>query len=146
LTFDVEIVDMGRALAFDLPFDPKEAFGKVRAPVRVTINGFEFRTTVGAMSGRYLIGLNKQVRVGAGVDPGDRVSVEVVPDEEPRTVEVPDDLSAALDPAVRAFFDSLSYTHRKEYVRWIEEAKRAETREARVAKAAAMLRDRIRHP
>ena len=93
VTFDVEIVDMGRALAFDLPFDPKEAFGKVRAPVRVTINGFEFRTTVGAMSGRYLIGLNKQVRAGARVDPGDRVAVEIVLDDEPRTVEVPEDLS-----------------------------------------------------
>jgi Bacteriocin-protection, YdeI or OmpD-Associated/Domain of unknown function (DUF1905) len=146
VTFDVEIVDMGRALAFDLPLDPKEAFGKVRAPVRVTINGYEFRTTVAAMSGRYLVGLNKEVRAGTGVGPGDLVRVEIVLDQEPRTVEVPVDLTEALDPDARAFLESLSYTHRKEYVRWIEEAKRAETREARVAKAAAMLRDRVRHP
>ena len=143
---EVEIVDMGPALAFDLPFDPKEAFGKVRAPVRVTINGFEFRTTVGAMSGRFLIGLNKEVRAGAGVAAGERVEVEIVLDDEPRTVEVPDDLAAALDPDARAFLDSLSYTHRKEYVRWIEEAKRAETRQARIGKAAGMLAERVRHP
>jgi Bacteriocin-protection, YdeI or OmpD-Associated/Domain of unknown function (DUF1905) len=146
MRFEVEIVDMGRALAFDLPFDPKETFGKVRAPVRVAINGYEFQTTVGAMSGRYLIGLNKQVRAGAGVEPGDRVSVELVLDDEERTVEVPEDLAAALDSDARAFFDSLSYTYRKEYARWIEEAKRAETRQARVAKAATMLRDGVRHP
>ena len=146
MKFEVEIVDMGRALAFDLPFDPKEAFGKVRAPVRVTINGYEFQTTVGAMSGRYLIGLNKQVRAGAGVSPGERVSVELVLDDEERTVEVPEDLATALDSDARAFFDSLAYTDRKEYARWIEDAKRAETRQARVAKAATMLRDRLRHP
>jgi hypothetical protein len=144
--FEVEIVPMGPALAFDLPFDPKAELGKVRAPVRVTINGYEFRTTVGAMSGRYLVGLNKEVRTGTGVSPGERVAVELVLDEEPRTVEVPSDLAAALDPEAREFFDSLAYTHRKEYVRWIEEAKREETRHARVEKAAAMLAERVRHP
>ena len=103
MKFEVEIVDMGRARAFHVPFDPKEAFGTVRAPVRVAINGYVFQTTVGAMSGRYLIGLNKQVRAGAGVAAGDRVAVELVLDDEERT-------------------------------------------EARVAKAATMLRDRVRHP
>ena len=98
------------------------------------------------MSGRYLIGLNKQVRAGAGVAPGDRVSVEIVLDDEERAVEVPEDLGAALDSDARAFFDSLSYTNRKEYARWIEEAKRAETRQARVAKAVTMLGKRVRHP
>ena len=59
---------------------------------------------------------------------------------------MPADLAAALDPDARAFLDSLSYTHRKEYVRWIEEAKRAETRQARIEKAAGMLAERVRHP
>jgi hypothetical protein len=143
--FEAEITAFGPAAAFDLPFDPKAEFGKVRAPVRVAINGYEFRTTVASMSGRYLVGLNKEVRAGAGIEAGDRVTVELVLDDEPRTVEIPDDLAAALDPESRSFLDGLAYTHRKEYVRWIEEAKRAETREARVAKAAAMLRDRVRH-
>ncbi len=86
------------------------------------------------------------MRAGAGVAPGDRVTVDLVLDEEERTVEVPDDLATALDADARAFFDALSYTHREEYVRWIEDAKRAETRHARVAKAVTMLRDRVRHP
>jgi uncharacterized protein YdeI (YjbR/CyaY-like superfamily) len=129
-----------------LPFDPKAELGKVRAPVRVTINGYEFRTTIGAVSGRYLIGLNKEVRAGTGVEAGERVAADIVLDEEPRTVELPADLAAALDPDARAFLDSLSYTHRKEYVRWIEEAKRDETRRSRVEKAAIMLADRVRHP
>ena len=146
MRFEAEITDHPPALGFDLPFDPKEEFGKVRAPVRVTINGYEFRTTVAAMGGRVFIGLNKDVREGAAVSPGDRVEVEVVLDTEPRTVAVPRDLEAALAPAEREFLESLSFTHRKEYVRWIEDAKRAETRQARIAKAAVMLADGVRHP
>ncbi len=146
MRFETEISDLPPALGFDLPFDPKEQFGKVRAPVRVTINGYEFRTTVAAMGGRVFIGMNSEVREGAAVSPGDRVEVEVVLDTEPRTVAVPHDLEAALAPAEREFLQSLSFTHRKEYVRWIEEAKRAETRQARIAKAVVMLRDGVRHP
>jgi hypothetical protein len=144
--FETEISDHPPALGFDLPFDPKDAFGKVRAAVRVTINGYEFRTTVVAMGGRVFIGLNREVRAAASVAAGDRVRVEVVLDDEPRTVEIPADLAAALEPAELAFLESLSFTHRKEYVRWIEDAKRAETRQARIVKAATMLRDGVRHP
>jgi len=144
--FEAEISDLPPSLGFDLPFDPKEAFGKVRAPVRVTINGFEFGTTVAAMSGRIFIGLNKAVQAGADVAAGDRVEVEVVLDDQPRTVEIPADLAAALDTDCRAFLESLSYTHRKEYVRWIEDAKRAETRRARIEKAVGMLGEGVRHP
>ncbi len=146
MRFEAEITEFGPALAFDLPFDPREAFGKVRAPVRATINGYEFRTTVASMSGRIVIGLNKEVRAGAGVAAGDRVAVDVVLDEEPRTVEIPADLAAVLDAESLAFLESLAYTHRKEYVRWIEDAKRAETRQGRIAKASVLLADRIRHP
>jgi hypothetical protein len=144
--FEVEIVDAPPALGFDVPFDPRAELGSVRAPVRVTINGFAFRTTIARMGGRTFVGLNREVREGTGVAVGDRVSVELVADEEPRTVEVPPDLAAALDGDRRAFFDSLSYTHRKEYVRWIEGAKREETRRARVEKAAAMLQAGVRTP
>src|SRR5262245_21946148 len=98
------------------------------------------------MGGRTVVGLNREVREGTGVAPGERVEVELVADDEPRVVEVPPDLAAVLDDDLRAFFDSLSYTHRNEYVRWIEEAKREETRTARVEKAAAMLRDGVRTP
>ena len=146
MRFEAEITDLPPSLGFDLPFDPKAELGKVRAPVRVTINGFEFRTTVVSMSGRVLIGLNKDVQRGTGVTPGDLVAVDLVLDEEPRTVEVPADLVEALDEGSREFLAGLSYTHRKEYARWIEEAKWPETRRARIEKAAAMLRERVRHP
>jgi hypothetical protein len=144
--FETEISDHPPALGFDLPFDPKEAFGKVRAPVRVTINGYEFATTVAAMGGRVFVGMNREVREGTGVEAGDRVEVELVLDDEPRTVEVPPDLAAALDRDERAFLDSLSFTHRKEYVNWIEGAKRMETRQARIEKTVTMLREGVRHP
>ena len=146
MRFEVEIVDAPPALGFDVPFDPKAELGKVRAPVRVTINGFTFRTTIARMGGRTFVGLNREARDGTGVAAGERVAVELVADDEPRTVEVPPDLAAALDGGRRAFFDSLSYTHRKEYVRWIEGAKRDETRRARVAKAAEMLEAGVRTP
>ena len=146
MLFDAKIVDLSPALGFDVPFDPKAELGKVRAPVRVTINGYTFRTTIASMGGRTFVGLNREVREGTGVAPGDRVAVELELDDAPRTVEVPPDLAAVLDEDLRAFFDSLSYTHRKEYVRWIEEAKRQETRRTRVEKAAAMLADGVRHP
>ncbi len=124
MRFEAEISDLPPSLGFDLPFDPKTELGKVRAPVRVTINGYEFRTTVVAMSGRVLIGLNKQVQAGAGVKAGDRVAVDVVLDDQPRTVDVPRDLAEALDDDSLAYLESLSFTHRKEYVQWVEGAKR----------------------
>jgi Bacteriocin-protection, YdeI or OmpD-Associated/Domain of unknown function (DUF1905) len=144
--FEAEIAEFGPALAFDVPFDPKAELGKVRAPVRVTINGYTFRTTIARMGGRTVVGLNSEVREGTGVAAGDRVAVELVADDEPRTVEVPPDLAAGLDGETRGFLDSLSYTHRKEYVRWIEGAKRAETRRARVEKAVELLRAKVRTP
>jgi len=146
MRFEVEIEELGPALAFEVPFDPKAVLGKIRAPVRVTVNGYAFRTTIASMGGRKLVGLNREVRDGARVAAGDRVQVELELDEAPRTVEVPPDLAAVLDDDLRAFFDSLSYTHRKEYVRWVEEAKREETRRARVQKAAALLRAKTRTP
>ena len=131
-----------------VPFDLKEVFGSGRPPVRATVNGYTFRTTLFTMGGRVLLGLNREVREAAKVEPGQKVSVELERDNEPRTVEVPSDLAAALDadPVVRETFDDLSYTHRKEYVRWIEEAKRTETRTRRVEKSVEMLREGIKTP
>jgi Bacteriocin-protection, YdeI or OmpD-Associated/Domain of unknown function (DUF1905) len=131
-----------------LPFDAGEAFGRVRAPVRATVNGHTFRTTTMRYGGVDLIGLNRNVRAAAGVDSGDTITVVLEPDEEPREVAVPRELSEALDadPALRSFFDGLSFTHRNEYARWIEGAKRAETRERRLARALELLRAGVRHP
>jgi uncharacterized protein YdeI (YjbR/CyaY-like superfamily) len=106
------------------------------------VNGHTWRTTVARMRGEFLVGLNRAVREEAGVEAGDTVEAEIELDTAPREVEVPKPLADALakDPAARAAFDGLSYTHRKEYARWIEEAKRDKTRERRVTKALEMLR------
>jgi Bacteriocin-protection, YdeI or OmpD-Associated/Domain of unknown function (DUF1905) len=116
--------------------------GAKRFPVVATVNGYTWRTTVAHMRGEFLVGLNRAVREEAHVEAGDTVEVEVELDTAPREVDVPKALADALaeDQAARAAFDGLSYTHRKEYARWIEEAKRDETRERRVAKALEMLR------
>jgi hypothetical protein len=117
--------------------------GKKRFPVRATINGYSWRTTVTPMRGENLLGLNKEVRTGAGVEAGDTVEVLIELDTEPREVDVPEALTAALatDSTARAAFDAMSFTHRKEYARWIEEAKREETRAKRVAQALELLRE-----
>ena len=131
----------------EIPLDVPAVFGARRAPVRGTVNGAPFRSTVAVYGGRFLLGLNRELREAAGgVAVGDSVVVELERDDEPRTVELPDDLRAALDDRLVVFFDSLSYTHQREYVRWIEEAKREETRRRRIERAAELLREGVRTP
>jgi hypothetical protein len=132
----------------EIPFDVKAVFGSGRPPVRGTVNGFPIRSRLVSMGGRYLLGLNREVREGAGVAGGDRVSVELELDEEPRVVDVPDELAAALeaDPDAGEIFDRLSYTHRREYAEWVASAKRDETRTRRVENTIAMLREGVKHP
>lgn len=90
-----------------------------------------------------VIGLDREVREAAGVEAGDTVPVILALDTEERTVEVPEDLATALagDAEAKAAFDGLAYTHRKEFARWVGEAKREETRERRAAQALEMLRE-----
>ena len=116
--------------------------GAKRFPVRATINGYSFRTTVTRMRGEFLLGLNREVRQSAGVEAGDSVEVAIELDTAPREVEVPEALAEALagDAAASAAFNALSFTHRKEYARWVAEPKREETRDRRVAKALEQLR------
>lgn len=104
--------------------------------VKVTVNGDQvFDLRIGRIRGETLLGFNKAVRTAAGVEAGDEVELSIVLDEAPREVDLPDDLAAALDadPAARAGFDALAPSHRKEYARWVGEAKRPETRERRIA-------------
>jgi hypothetical protein len=116
--------------------------GGKRPAVAVTVGDHTYRTTVMPMGGRFMVPLSAANRTAAGVKAGDRVSVEIVRDTAPREVVVPTDLAEALrdDAAVLRFFDDLSYTHRKEWVRWIEDAKRAETRSNRISQAVVELR------
>jgi len=131
------------ATGIEVPEDVVAALGSGSRPaVTVTIGDHAYRTTVARMGGRFLVPLSAENRTAAGVAAGDQVDVDIAMDSGPREVTVPGDLAAALeqDDTARATFDGLSYTHRKEWVRWIEEAKRAETRATRLAKTVESLR------
>ena len=115
--------------------------GAKRFAVLATVNGYSWRTSVTRMGGEFLLGLNRSVREGAGVEAGDTVEIELALDTAAREVELPEALVTALaaNRTARVAFERLAFTHRKEYARWIAEAKREETRERRVAKALEML-------
>lgn len=137
----IEEDDETTMCAIPVPFNPKAVFGRVRAPVRVTLGPHTYRSTICSMGGRYWIPLNKANRTAAGVAAGQSVAVVVTHDGEPRVVETPPDLAAALqtNPTAQAAWNRLSYTHRREHVEAIEGAKRPETRVRRVAKTVALL-------
>jgi hypothetical protein len=124
-----------------LPFDPKDAFGKVRAPVTVTIRKHMFKSTVARMDGHDFVVVSKKNRAAAGVDAGDRVSVTMELDLVPRTVEPPRDLAKALRARTGALagWEKLSFTHRREHVEAIEQAKKPETRARRIAAAVQLV-------
>ena len=126
-----------------IPFDVRETFGTGgQVKIEATFDGEPYRGSIAPMGGgRHILGIQKAIRQKIGKDIGDRFEVVVQRDTEPRTVETPDDLAKALKraPAARQAYEKLSYTHRKEYVRWVEEAKKPETRTRRVEKTLAML-------
>ncbi len=141
--FTVELERVGKtATMFRVPFDLKEAFGRARPPVRVTIRGHTWRTTPGVYDGVGHVVVNRAVKAATGVDAPDRVQVAMELDTEPRTVAVPADLRAALAeaPEAKVAFAGMSFTHRREYVEWVEEAKRPETRARRIATTVERVR------
>jgi len=144
LEFTARLEPRGPAAAVVLDDERVAAIGEgaKRFPVVATVNGYTWRTSVARMGGEFLVGLNREVRQGAGVEAGDEVAVSVELDTAPREVEVPPSLATALaaDPVAKAAFDGMAFIHRKEYVRWITEAKRDETRERRVQQAVEMIR------
>jgi hypothetical protein len=137
------VVELGGKTATGIPVPDEviEALGSSKRPaVVVTLGGHAYRTTAVRMGGRFLVPLSAENREAAGVAAGDQVSVDIEPDTAPREVDVPDDLASAMDDAARTAYDGLSFTHRKEWVRWVEEAKKPETRAARIEKTVAGLR------
>ena len=148
MRFEATLESRGRGHVVALPFDSGKVFGKVRAPVRATVAGHTFRTTTMRYGGVDYIGLNREVRESAGARSGDVLTIDLEPDTDARQVAVPSELAEALaaDETARKAFESLSYTHRREYARWITEAKREETRTRRLAKAVEMLRSGVRTP
>jgi hypothetical protein len=131
----------GAMAAVDVPDDVLAALGGKRVAVKVTVNGFTFRTTTAVMGGRQVVGLNTANKQAAGVEAGTPVEVTIENDDEPRVIEAPAELAAAFRShrAARTTWDGLSYSNRREYAEWINGAKKAETRAARVAKAIERL-------
>lgn len=142
LTITTTLHPRGPAAAVILTDEQLEHLGQgaKTPPVRVTVNGgYTFEGRVGRMKGETLVGFNKAVRTAAGVEAGDEITIELVLDDGPREVEVPDDLAAALAAAAgaREKFDAYAPSHRKEFARAVAEAKKAETRERRIADTVA---------
>ena len=139
--------DAGDLPAVVLPADVAAAMGgRARIPVAGTINRVAFRgSTMPMGDGRHCVGFRKEIRTQAAVEIGDLVAIEIGRDDAPRTVAVPADLAAALaaEPGVRAAFDAMSYTHRREWVEAVDGAERPETRARRVAQAVDAARARI---
>ena len=137
-------VELGGKTATGIPVPDAviEALGSSkRPPVTITINGHTYRTTAVRMGGQFYVPLNAENRAAAGVAAGEDITVDIEPDTAPREVTVPNDLAAAMDDDARAAYDGLSFTHRKEWVRWVEEAKKPETRATRIEKTVTGLRE-----
>ncbi len=144
IRFTTQLQPRGPAAAVVLDDDQVAQVGEgaKRFPVVATVNGYTWRTSVARMKGEFLVGLSREVRQNAGAEAGDEVEVALELDEAPREVEVPEALAAALaaDPEASASFERMAFTHRKEYARWVAEAKRDETRQRRVEQAVEMIR------
>lgn len=129
-----------QATGITIPFDVEEVFGSKRVAVRATVNGAVYRGSIVRMGGRYMLGIPKAFRDEAGIAAGETIKVTVEADDQPRTVNVPDDLAAAIESAgLLHAWEKLSYTHKKEYARAVEEAKRTETRFKRIEKTIETL-------
>jgi hypothetical protein len=124
-------------MGIEVPEDAVTALGGGRKPaVKVSVNGYVYRSTVFFMGGRFQIPFASEHRKASGLSGNEPIEVELTLDTEPRVVEVPADFAEALDQAgLRPAFDKLAFTHRKEHVRAIEEAKAADTRARRIVKA-----------
>lgn len=127
---------------FDVPFDVEKIFGtRARVPVRGTINGFPFRGSLFPMGGRHIMVVNRHLRAGARVKGGDTASIVMERDTAPRVITPPADLARALkaNKDAKALWDKLSYTHQREHVEHVEDAKKPETRQRRIEKSVALL-------
>lgn len=143
-TFTAVIQNAGGGGAFvEVPFDVEKAFGAKKPRVKAVIEGVPYRGLLTRMGGpNHILIILKGIREQIGKSFGDEIKITVEPDTEERVIEIPTDLMKELKKhkAAKAIFDKLSYTHRREYVMWINEAKRNETRQNRIVKAIEMLK------
>jgi len=143
MTFQATLLLAGKtATGIVVPDEVVAALGKGKRPaVKVTINGYTYRSTIAPMGGDFMLPVRAEVRDAAGIAAGETISVDVILDTEPRVVEPPADLKKALakDKAAAQAFGKLSYTYQKEIVLSLESAKTEETRARRLAKAIEKL-------
>jgi hypothetical protein len=147
--FRTTILQAGKtAMGFEVPPEAVDSLGAgKRPPVKVTINGYTYRSSIAVLQGRYMIGVSAENRGPAGVTADDEVEVQLELDTAPREVTIPPDLGAALDaePAARSTFDALSYSNKSWHTIQVAGAKTPETRARRIEKSIAALREgRIR--
>ena len=142
--FRAVIENAGNGGAFvTVPFDVEDVFGKKRVKVKATVDGEPYQGSLVRMGGScHVLGVLKSIREKIGKSFGDEVEVMVEEDTELRVVKLPQDMMDVLknNPESEAFFKQLSYTYQKEYVQWIEEAKRDQTRHDRFGKMIEMLK------
>jgi hypothetical protein len=145
MRFRTEILSAGKTAAgIEVPPAVVDALGTSRKPaVKVTINGYTYRSTIATMNGVFMLGVSNDVRREAGIAAGETVDVDVELDTEPREVVVPPDLAAAFEaaPEARRFFEGLSYSNKRRVVMPIDDAKTPETRQRRIDKSVAALRE-----
>ncbi len=143
-TFTAAILNTGAGGAFvEVPFDVEKAFGAKKPKVKATFDGVPYRGILARMGTDYhILIILKSIREQIAKTFGDKVKVTVELDIEPRVIDVPKDLMKELKKhkEAKAFFDKLSYTHKREYVMWINEAKKEETRQNRIVKMIEMLK------
>jgi Bacteriocin-protection, YdeI or OmpD-Associated/Domain of unknown function (DUF1905) len=133
-TFKTTIERDGSMCFIPLTFDPTTVFGRIRAPVKVTLNGYTYRSTIAAMGGPPCVPLRRSNREAAGLEGGETIQVRLDLDTEPRVVKPPADFARALKSAAPAWdrWQELSYSHQREYVEAVEDAKKPETRRRRI--------------
>ncbi len=138
----------GAATFITLPFDVKAIFGRARCPVRVTINDHTWRTTTQIYGDGYHIVVNADARTAASVNAGDSVRVQVKKDDTVRTTDVPPELAVRLrtDAEAKDAFEALAPSHRREYARWVGEAKLPQTRVRRAEVAMERIKTGVRRP
>jgi hypothetical protein len=141
----VRIEGAGKTAAgIEVPAEVVASLGSSKRPaVRVTINGYTYRSSIASMGGRYMVGVSNETRSRTGVAAGDEVDVDIELDTEPREVAVPADFAVALDAdaGAKRFFEGLNYSNRRRIVSPIDDAKTPETRERRIAAAVSRLRE-----
>ena len=142
MKFSTHMLQMGNNTGIEVPEDVVAALGAGKRPaVVVNVNGFEYRSTVAVMGGKYLLPFSAERRRESGIAGGDPIDVELTPDAEPRTVEVPEDLRTALDCSANAVaaWEKLSPSAKKAHVTSVLGAKAAATRTRRIAGIVAKL-------